>query len=299
MVEYCEICKFCKSSRKGRASLFTPIDTPKSVGEFISADLAGPIAGLVQGEHLLVVVDRLSKFVWVRPSKTYPTASETVDFFEKIRKENGTGVKRLLTDNGKIFVSKEVTTWAQQSEISLSRTSAYYPQGDRITERMIQSLSQKIIIQPYTQIEEITDGIPLITAAVGALNNTPTTSTKMPPRKVFEARFQNTWDDKETIEQAVSNMTIYNKNIERRENNGKVGKEKIAFREGTHVLISKKVWSSTKLNKLETRYAGPFCISCMLNPRVAVVDLRGFKTKNRTERYNIDSLRLFKSAYNP
>lgn len=129
-VRSCHVCLACKPEQKAPAGLMSAHLEATRPWEFISVDLVGPLPKSSAGHiHILSVQDYFSKFCLFIPLRT-ATAKAVVRNLED-RVFLVFGVPRILmSDNGKVFVGKQLQQLAETYGIQLKHTANYHPQAN-------------------------------------------------------------------------------------------------------------------------------------------------------------------------
>jgi len=117
-IRSCEICQKTNPSNTLPYGLLQPIDPPTHVFETVCVDFMGPFVRSTKGnQHLLVVVDQLSKWIEIIPFR-----SATAKMFVEVMEDNifcrYGPPKRMLSDNGAQFRSKAVKIMCKQWGVS-------------------------------------------------------------------------------------------------------------------------------------------------------------------------------------
>ena len=140
---FCEHCTFGKLHRSkfGKA-----IHRTKSTLDYIHSDCWGPsrVQSLGGCRYFLSIIDDYSRMTWVIMMK------EKGEAFHKFKQwktlvENQTGkkIKRLRTDNGLEFCSKEFNEFCKDNGIARHHTVRNTPQQNGVAERMNQTLLER------------------------------------------------------------------------------------------------------------------------------------------------------------
>ena len=136
---------------------------------------------------LLVVIDLLSRFAWVRPLKT-KSAREVKDAFEDIFR-GGRKPEKLRTDKGKEFVNNTLKKYLKDQGVkyftSQNEGKANY------AERLIQTLKSKII--RYITHNNTRRYIDQLQDFVHSYNHTVHRSLKIAPAKVTKKKAKTLW----------------------------------------------------------------------------------------------------------
>jgi Integrase zinc binding domain len=100
IVMRCERCQRFKSDRCKNKPFFREFVSPKEVGQEISIDIAGPFEYDSHRYWLIVLVDRLSRFVWTHLIDHTPSANELFVYLHDTMKTSRGEITSVLSDNG-------------------------------------------------------------------------------------------------------------------------------------------------------------------------------------------------------
>lgn len=139
-VAQCEICQHCKHETVAVPGLLQPLPIPEQAWEDISMDFIEELPKSKGKDTILVIVDKLTKFAHFI-SLTHPfSASEVARLFlDSVGKFHGIP-KRVVSDRDKIFTSSFWQELFKNMGVGLHLSTAYHPETDGQTERVIQCL---------------------------------------------------------------------------------------------------------------------------------------------------------------
>ena len=185
-------CSTCVEGKAKKLSFQHQEKRTTDVGELICSDICGPITPVTEnGErYMQVILDDFSNFVVVRILCNKSEAGQNlITYVRHLEKQLGKPVKRIRTDCGGEFKSKELTNFATKNGIKMEYTIPYNPQMNGKTERMNGTLLDMI----RTKLLESKIPKNLWSEAARAsayeLNRRPTTSLKgSAPSKIFHGR---------------------------------------------------------------------------------------------------------------
>jgi hypothetical protein len=127
---------------------------------------------------ILVIVDRLSKQAIFIPTNTTDTAAHLAQqFIKNVFAKHGLPAD-IISDRGRLFVSKFWQSLCEALDISSNLSTAYHPQTDGQTERTNQTLEQYLRIFVNYQQDDWATQLPL---AEFVYNNTPHSATGVSP----------------------------------------------------------------------------------------------------------------------
>lgn len=142
-VKNCNICRECKSSNQHMMpQIGNEVQTDRPFQK-LYVDFLGKYPRSRKGNaYVLVVVDHLTKFVFLKPMKE--ATSKNVIFFLIENVFQQFGVPEVIhTDNGKQFVSKDFEKLMEEYKIAHLKTAFYSPQSNA-AERVNQSVLNAI-----------------------------------------------------------------------------------------------------------------------------------------------------------
>jgi ribonuclease HI/transposase InsO family protein len=149
IVRTCEGCQFyaCKSKLPAHVLQTIPITWPFAVW---GLDIVGPLRKVPGGyTHLLVTIDKFSKWVGVRPI-TNLRAEQAVTFFTDIVYRFGVP-NSIITDNGSQFTSRKFLEFCDKFHIRVDWAAVAHPQTNGQVERangmILQGLKPRIFDQ--------------------------------------------------------------------------------------------------------------------------------------------------------
>lgn len=142
-VETCVVCQQRKTPRRPGAGLLQPIVVTEPWST-VAMDFVGPLPQSRGGnKFVLVITDHGTK--WVEAFATPDTTAETTAriFLREVICRYG-APRRLLSDQGANFLSRVVQVLCDVHGILRSRTTAYHPQTDGLTERFNHTLANML-----------------------------------------------------------------------------------------------------------------------------------------------------------
>jgi hypothetical protein len=127
------------------------------------------------------------------------------------------------------------------------KSLAFYPQGNGLSERTIQTLSQKLRMLAYENFNPIVLFFELIENATIAVNNCPSAVTGLSPKKVIQEhlKFINSKEESEVVGEAISNGKPYNERLTKRLN---VKRKEFEIKVRNWILINKKAWQKDRIS---------------------------------------------------
>jgi transposase InsO family protein len=180
IVRTCEGCQFYarKSNLPAHALQAIPITWPFAVW---GLDIVGPLRKAPGGfTHLLVAIDKFSKWVEVRPI-TNLRAEQAVTFFTDIVHRFGVP-NSIITDNGSQFTGREFLEFCDKFHIRVDWAAVAHPQTNEQVERangmILQGLKPRIFDQLNKSGRKWLQELP---AVVWSLRTTPSRATGFTP----------------------------------------------------------------------------------------------------------------------
>jgi len=138
-IEKCDPCQKRKEDREFRAPL-AEVEMPTTPFEVTSMDITGPYLVKPRGnKYLLTFIDHSTKYVEAYPLKDQTSESCAKIYATQIVTRHGSGSK-LITDQGRAFMSSFFQETCKILGIRTSRTSSFHAQSNRKIERFHPSL---------------------------------------------------------------------------------------------------------------------------------------------------------------
>lgn len=158
------------------------------IWETLAMDIVGPLSDTKEGfKYILVISDYATRFVITRPMKNQKASSVANIFVKDVLLEYGCP-QRVLTDQGRNFVSNLVSDICKLFEIDQLRTTAYHPQTDGLVERFNKTMVDMLCSYVVESPETWNDYLPYITAAY---NTSTHSSLKYSPYYLLYGRDAN------------------------------------------------------------------------------------------------------------
>ena len=291
---YCRSCEACQRSKpnlQGRQGLPMSIETPRAVGESLSMDFVGPLpAGGSGNTAVLVVVERLSRYVFFVPCKTTSSACEVWNLLNS-NVLTHTGVPRVIvSDRDTRFTSHFWEGLWEQLGAELKRSTAFHPQTDGQAERAVRTLVEAL----RTMIDSTQDNWEeLLPHIARAFNSSVCDTTKKTPDEIFFGSRRRTPLDAELERGGVRAPAAHPGAQEQAERSKTAIQEATAAiekaqqkqrddsargRRAVDIAVGDEVWLSRdnmrpvgrdRARKLDPLYCGPFEVARMAGPNAA------------------------------
>jgi transposase InsO family protein len=138
-IQKCDPSQKRKEDREFRTSL-AEVEMPTTLSEVTSMDIIGPYPVMPRGnKYLLTFIDHFTKYVEAYPLKDQTAESCARIYATQIVTRHDSGSK-LITDQGRAFMSSFFQETCKILGIRTSRTSSYHPQSNRQIKRFHRSL---------------------------------------------------------------------------------------------------------------------------------------------------------------
>ena len=136
-IRTCDSCQRYKSRRSKPHGLLSPLAVPDERWDVITMDFIMDLPKSPQGnDALLVVVDKLTKYVILVPCQTSCTAVVAAElFFKNVYQWFGLP-KKIISDRDKLFTSTFWKALMKKLAVEHRYSTAYHPQTDGQTEVM-------------------------------------------------------------------------------------------------------------------------------------------------------------------
>lgn len=284
ITQSCDICQKSKIyNQQTRGPLLSII--PEEPGEMVSLDLIGPLpTGQLGAKYILVMMDVFSKYIQIYPLKK-ATAAAIIARIEKKYIPLCGPFKKIITDNGTQFHSKQWINRLQQLRIKVSRTTTYHPEGNPV-ERANKEIGRMLRTYCYQKHTSWVQYLPKIEFWI---NNTTHFTTGCTPQElmgkprnpiILEKLIQFPRAAEETNTKVLIQMVQrrMKRSAQQRNHNQDKGKKFPNYEVGQYVLVKEKKLSSAEdkeIKKLFLLYRGPYVIMEVRNNNTVVVEEEG------------------------
>jgi len=280
ITQACDLCQKSKIyNQRTRGPLISNI--PGRPHEIVSLDLIGPLpSGQLGARYLLVMLDVFSKYVQIYPLRR-ATTNSILNKIEKYYIPICGKFKKILTDNGTQFHSKQWTDRLRDLGIQVLRTTTYHPAGNPV-ERANREIGR--ILRTYCHSKH-TKWVSYIKKIEFWINNTTHSTTGYTPQSIMgkphnpvTLRQLVNYPDENHEEDIEVIIQLARKKMKRmaelRNQCLDKGKKFIQYTVGQQVLIKEHKLSSAEdheIKKLFLLYRGPVTIVEVRNNNTVIV----------------------------
>ena len=274
-IQKCSTCQKNKLGRKNRAPMEIT-DTPRDPFEKVALDIVGPLTESNQGNmYILTFQDLLTKFSKAIPLPNQEAATIAEAVVEKIICEYGVPEK-ILTDQGKNFLSEMFKNICKLFRITKIQTTAYHPESNGALERSHKTLVE--YLRHYIDNDQ-SDWDKWLPYAMFTYNTTPHTATgftpyelvygkaaslptalKNPPKQTYnyEDYAQQTRERIRTTNEAAREQLQGTKEKAKKEYDKKT--REVEFKVGDKVWLFDESVRRGRSKKLDNKWVGPYVI---------------------------------------
>ena len=144
-VRGCEQCQRNKPDNRGAQGLPMSLATPQRPWETICMDFVGPLPRTPRGhDAVMVVVDKLTRYVYYLPLRTTSTAQDVFALLERHVLAERDWPKAIVSDRDSRFTSNFWEALWTGLATDLRRSTAFHPQTDGSTERANRTLVEAL-----------------------------------------------------------------------------------------------------------------------------------------------------------
>jgi len=140
------LCTDCPYGKQTQAPFNGTEELPANIGDIVSSDICGPFETSIGGfKYLITWIDLSSRYSSVDFLKTKDSNTVTGSFKKYstwIKRQKGTDIKRIRTDNGGEYIGKEFTDACTQMGIIHETTAPYTSEHNGIAERYNRTLQE-------------------------------------------------------------------------------------------------------------------------------------------------------------
>ena len=310
-VDSCLECKSSKSSNLKQPGLLRSLPIPHRRFEVITMDFISGLPATADGyTDIMVMVDKLTKRVFLAATKSTPDAEEAATLFYNHVIRNQGVPQVIISDRGTQFTSNFWQKMVEQLGTKHKLSTAYHPQTDGQSENMVRTVSDTL----RTLNKNYQNWAAILPAVEFAINSSKNTSTGFSPFYLcygeeapvpaaldFEKLARNNTNQasvdfavrtqlaieqaKRCLQQAQAKQKKYADQHRRH----------IEFEAGQQVLISTKDLPLSGPRRLAPKWYGPVTIIrklSALNYQVALPE----EWKRKHPVFHIEKLRLYESS---
>ena len=177
-INNCLICAKRKSLNKTFKAPLKSIEVPNKIWETLAMDIVGPITESYNGnKYILVVSEYTTRYVMTMPMENQTAKTVAKNFVYEVLLKYG-APEKVLTDQGRNFLSELIAEICKLFNIKQIRTTAYHPQTDGLVERFNRTMIDMLASFVHSIPEKWDEYLPFITLAY---NSSIHTSIKNSP----------------------------------------------------------------------------------------------------------------------
>src|SRR5258707_64476 len=281
----CDACNRTKTFPTQKVGKLIPNKVPDRCWQVISIDMIGELPDSKGYNAILMVVDRLSKWIHAVPTVTsLDSAGVAWLFLEHVWCHHGLP-EEVISDHRPAFVSNFLHKLAALLGVKLTPSTSYHPQTDGQMERVNQEIEAYLRVFVSHRQDDWVDWLPLVEFAY---NNKVHAATHRTPFKLDAGQLPHLGVE------AMRTLTVeaadtFTRQLDRAQEEAKAALKQAAddmkryydrnrqavpeYKVGDRVWLSLQNYSSDHpMKKLDHKWAGPFLITKVVSP--AAVKLR-------------------------
>ena len=137
-IKSCEVCASQHSPKNRKLGELFPLNVPMTAGHTISMDILGPLSITERNNrYVLVIIDHLTKWIELVAISNCNATTISQSFIDNWICRHGIPM-RVITDRANYFIKSILPLITKALDIEQLATTAYHPQSDGQTERVIQ-----------------------------------------------------------------------------------------------------------------------------------------------------------------
>ena len=143
--KFCETCQVCLMNKLPKKFTVIPglKPIPRNPMDKLELNFQGPYKKSLNGNtYIIVATDYLTRYVFAKPLSN-SKATVIIKFLKRIFLEHGTPLI-IQTDQGRNFLSDELSQFFNENGIYHSISTPYHPQSQRLVERANQVINERI-----------------------------------------------------------------------------------------------------------------------------------------------------------
>lgn len=278
-INACLDCQFKKAQYGRREGFLHPIDKPEKPMHTWHVDHLGPFCKSKQGfAYIIMIIDSFSKYLFCRKTRT-TNSKEMCENLKDLFSLFGVP-KRLISDNGKCFISKDFQNFCLQYQVKHVLTAVASPRSNGQIERYNRTLLDAI----NTSIEDEKDWNNILPDIVWGMNNTVNSSTGFTPHKLMFGLENIRLDSPDKQDTSAAIHKKAKQKMDKVSNRMKKNFDKKRKRGTVYAKNDLVLWADAPVTckdvnrKLGVKYGGPYKINKVLgNDRYEIVPLKATK----------------------
>ena len=263
----CDECqRKLKNRRKG---MLRPLDIPQHRFTSLAMDHADAPSTEDGFDKILVVIDRLRKYLTLIPAKASDTAEDTARrFFDYIVRTQGIP-QDIVVDRDSLWTSKFWTALSAHMNVQMNITTARHQNANGLAESSVKSMKKMLTsMLNRSSTNSWIETLPIIQLAY---NNMPHTSTGFSPNEMTFGTNLNTAIDKtptaiKTADEISASVDAIIKEaqaniLKAQEDQAKfynISRRRVTFKKGDQVLLATEGLNIQTSPKYTHRFIGPF-----------------------------------------
>ncbi|KAK9674806.1 Integrase core domain [Popillia japonica] len=295
----CLLTKIPGGKRPGRLH---PLPPPSRPFSRIHIDHLGPFVKSKKGNaHLIVIVDALTKYVYlspVRSTKTKYVITTLTDFILEY------GLPEIIvSDRGTSYTAKEFTKFCDERGIQHILNSSRWPQANGQVERVNRTVVP-VIMACMSEEDEWDKKIKEVQRNLNAAENKTTKMTAYEALYGYSPEFSRntegtmtTWHPpeelrKEMIERIKEMQSRYKDHYDKKRYDG------VKYECGDVVVMLRAAEQTGQPTKTQAKYRGPLVVTeCLPNDTYRVSDLRCNRGRTYTTTAHVAQLKIYQNHH--
>ena len=166
-IRHCPVCARRRAEGFIRAPLLS-MPVYDIIWETLAMDICGPLAETYRSnKYILVITDYATRYIITCPMRDQTAQTVARKFIFNVLLRFGSP-QRVLTDQGRNFLSNLVGEVCTLFEVKQLRTTAYHPQGDGLVERFNKTMADMLAAYVSKHPENWDKVLPFVTLAYNA-----------------------------------------------------------------------------------------------------------------------------------
>ena len=282
---------------------------PKRPFEKIVIDHVGPFPKSQGKEHIIVLVDSLTKYVVLEAVRS-TSAKYVVDFLkEKVFLNYGVP-QVIVSDRGSAYTSKEFAELMRTKGVRHCLTSTQRPQSNGTAERMVKTVVS--VLRSLCNHPEKKEWASKVQLAAHHINRAPAKSTGRPPFEVLygylpplepfaqfvdERQERGSWRPPQSLREEVRTAILRAQEDYAAQYDKHRKPHVVRYSVGDIVVVKRLPVATGEPTKLQPKYRGPHVITSVLpNDTYQITQLVSHTSKAHVTTAHCSQLKLFKVA---